>query len=392
MPTCTEKALPPSPTYVHSLVYGTYHWYSGDTKDLSLRKNENSFLLGPVLVYTSTVWDQDTDYSQSALPKGIWLSFDFDDSHPDIPALYLQGGAIIPLGPPHQHVGEARPSDDLSLIVALDEHGKAKGVLYEDDGDGYGFTEGHFLLTHYVAELQSSVVTVGVSKTEGSWKRPNRRLHVQLLLGGGAMVDAWGTDGEALQIKLPSEQEVSELVSASMKQCQTRLENAKRVPNLEDASEHKGTKLSRTPIELKGGDWVTKVVPWIGGRIISMMHIPSELIPGELRLIPTKLALVWEFKRRWGQLWCFGDWVLRFGVGSWNSSITEVGEIYHKNSGEIGAGSKKISAFGVEMGESGVNGVEIEAFADGSPIIRAIVVHNLKFMGWSLLGSSFQDP
>lgn len=42
----------------------------------------------------------------------------------DIPALYLQGGAIIPLGPPHQHVGEARPSDDLSLIVALDEHGK----------------------------------------------------------------------------------------------------------------------------------------------------------------------------------------------------------------------------------------------------------------------------
>ncbi|XP_024032277.1 uncharacterized protein LOC21405522 isoform X2 [Morus notabilis] len=249
--------------------------FFADTKDLSLRKNENSFLLGPVLVYTSTVWDQDTDYSQSALPKGIWLSFDFDDSHPDIPALYLQGGAIIPLGPPHQHVGEARPSDDLSLIVALDEHGKAKGVLYEDDGDGYGFTEGHFLLTHYVAELQSSVVTVGVSKTEGSWKRPNRRLHVQLLLGGGAMVDAWGTDGEALQIKLPSEQEVSELVSASMKQCQTRLENAKRVPNLEDASEHKGTKLSRTPIELKGGDWVTKVVPWIGGRIISMMHIPS---------------------------------------------------------------------------------------------------------------------
>ena len=43
-------------------------------------------------------------------------------------------------------------------------------------------------MTHYVAELQSSVVTVRVSKTEGLWKRPKRRMHVQLLLGEGAMV------------------------------------------------------------------------------------------------------------------------------------------------------------------------------------------------------------
>lgn len=66
--------------------------------------------------------------------------------------------------------------------------GKAKGILFEDDGDGYGFVEGEFLLTHYVAELQASIVTVRVFKTEGYQKRPNRRFHVQLLLGGGAKV------------------------------------------------------------------------------------------------------------------------------------------------------------------------------------------------------------
>lgn len=66
--------------------------------------------------------------------------------------------------------------------------GKAKGVLFEDDGDGYGFTEGEYLLTYYAAERQQSVVTVRVSKTEGLWKRPERRLQVKLLLGGGAMV------------------------------------------------------------------------------------------------------------------------------------------------------------------------------------------------------------
>lgn len=41
----------------------------------------------------------------------------------DLPTLYLKGGSIIPVGPPIQHVGEAKPTDVLSLLVALDEHG-----------------------------------------------------------------------------------------------------------------------------------------------------------------------------------------------------------------------------------------------------------------------------
>lgn len=41
----------------------------------------------------------------------------------DLPALFLQGGSIVPLGPPHQHTGEVNPSDDISLLVALDENG-----------------------------------------------------------------------------------------------------------------------------------------------------------------------------------------------------------------------------------------------------------------------------
>mgnify|MGYP004719186657 CR=1 FL=1 len=66
--------------------------------------------------------------------------------------------------------------------------GKAEGVLFVDAGDGYEYTKGGYLLTTYVAKLQSSVVTVSVSKTDGLWERPNRRLQVKLLLGTGAMV------------------------------------------------------------------------------------------------------------------------------------------------------------------------------------------------------------
>ncbi|XXG78098.1 hypothetical protein AAC387_Pa08g2114 [Persea americana] len=249
--------------------------FFADPKDPRLRKAENSFLLGSLLICASTERDKDTDQLQHVLPTGTWLRFDFNDPHPDLPTLYLKGGSIIPVGPPIQHTEEAKPTDVLSLLVALDEHGKAEGVLFEDAGDGYEFTEGGYLLTHYEAELQSSIVTIKVAKTEGSWKRPKRGLHVHLLLGGGAWLDALGTDGEEVQIRMPSEAEVSDLAAASEIQYKKLLEKAKCIPDIEERPGQKGTELSRTPVELKSGDWVLKVVPWVGGRIISMVHLPS---------------------------------------------------------------------------------------------------------------------
>lgn len=251
--------------------------FFADPKDVRLRTAENSFLLGPLLIHASTSPAKGVDQIPPLLPKGLWMSFDFDDAHPDLPALYLRGGSIIPVGPPHQHVGEANPNDDLILLVALDEDGKAEGVLFEDDGDGYEFTRGNYLITYYTAQCESSVVTIKASNTEGSWKRPRRRLHVKLLLGGHAMIDSWGTDGEDVQIKMPSENEVSNLVLMSQKQYKTRIETAKRIPEIEMTAGKKGTELSSTPIELKGGDWFLKVVPWIGGRIISMEHQPTGI-------------------------------------------------------------------------------------------------------------------
>lgn len=98
----------------------------------------------------STVPEQCSHELSLVLPKGIWLRFDFGDSHPvclcnpkdlvhgeeeivlltficikiqDLPTFYLQGGSIIPTGPPLQHVGEAKPTDEISLIIALDKDG-----------------------------------------------------------------------------------------------------------------------------------------------------------------------------------------------------------------------------------------------------------------------------
>ncbi|KAK6137707.1 hypothetical protein DH2020_028542 [Rehmannia glutinosa] len=174
-----------------------------DPTDLELRTQENSFLLGPLLVYASTKEHHESDKTEHKLPKGIWRSFDFEDSHPDLPTLYLKGGSIIPIGLPHECVDDACPEDDLTLLVALDEFGKAKGQLFEDDGDGYEYTKGRYLLTTYVAIRKCCVVTVKVSKEKGCRIRPRRRLHVKLLLEGGDVVEAWGIDGCKVYIPVP---------------------------------------------------------------------------------------------------------------------------------------------------------------------------------------------
>ncbi|GKC13619.1 heteroglycan glucosidase 1 [Tanacetum coccineum] len=217
----TQGSLVASPTFF------------ADSKDPRLRTNENSFLLGPLLVYASTTSDLGIHELKHELPSGIWI--------------YRQrGGSIIPFGPAHQHVGEANPNDDLSLLVALDENGKAEGVMFEDDGESYEYINGVCLLTTYVAELRSLVITVSVSKTEGLWKRPNRCLHVHILLGKGAMVDAWGIDGEVMQIAMPSETEVSKLISSSRNNYKIWMETAKLIPDVESIGYVVGLKLVGT--------------------------------------------------------------------------------------------------------------------------------------------------
>ncbi|CAN6209969.1 unnamed protein product [Urochloa humidicola] len=250
--------------------------FFADPQDPELRKVETSFLLGPLLVCASTLPNKGAHECAHKLPKGIWLPFDFADSHPDLPVLYLRGGAILPVGLPIKHVGEASLEDDLSLIIALDENGKAEGVLFEDAGDGYAFTQGGYLLTHYTAELHSSVVTVKVFKSEGSWKRPKRNLKIDILLGGGAMISADGVDGEEIHLTMPPESEVSSLVATSELKNMKRLEMIRPIPDIDEPSGQEGAELSKIPVDLKSGDWLLKVVPWIGGRIISMTHLPSD--------------------------------------------------------------------------------------------------------------------
>lgn len=72
--------------------------------------------------------------------------------------------------------------------------GKASGELYEDDGDGFAYQNGDYLITHYEAEKVSNTnanngeVLIRVASTEGYRERPKRTLKVRVLVGENVQV------------------------------------------------------------------------------------------------------------------------------------------------------------------------------------------------------------
>ena len=60
--------------------------------------------------------------------------------------LFVRGGAILPLGPEMNYVGE-KPGDPLSFEIYPDARGEASASLYEDDGLTEAYRKGSFRRT-----------------------------------------------------------------------------------------------------------------------------------------------------------------------------------------------------------------------------------------------------
>jgi alpha-glucosidase (family GH31 glycosyl hydrolase) len=146
------------------------------------------------------------------LPKGAWQKLELvgEGAHPDLPALYLRPGAILPIGPVIQYVDQPAPKPDgdraigagehpLTLLVALDADGRASGTLYEDAGDGFGFERGQYLRTTYQAVTEGARVKFEIVHKEGSFQRPPRELRIMLLKDGWYYPGS-GVDGQAITI------------------------------------------------------------------------------------------------------------------------------------------------------------------------------------------------
>lgn len=164
--------------------------FFADPLDPALRSEDDAFLLGnAVLVSPRLVPDRSRI---PVLPKGNWTKFDFGDgANPDLPELYMRPGAIVPTGPVMQHVNE-KSLTDLTLLVCLDDKGEAKGVLYEDAGDGWGFRNGEYLKTAFHIRRVDDLLLLRVAATEGRLRRPwgdsPRTITVQVINAPGVRV------------------------------------------------------------------------------------------------------------------------------------------------------------------------------------------------------------
>jgi alpha-glucosidase len=149
--------------------------FFADTKDLSLRKEEQAFMLGNDLLIVPK-WA-----TSPALPKGKWttvsLAGEKSSKDPYQPDVKIRAGAIVPLGMYIQNTTEYTTSE-LTLLVSLDKNGQAKGTLYEDEGNGFGYQKGDFLLSTIVAKKVGGQVKVSILPSKGKRKPIKRKITI----------------------------------------------------------------------------------------------------------------------------------------------------------------------------------------------------------------------
>lgn len=164
--------------------------FFADPRDLTLRAEQSSFLLGGDLLVEPSLDETPTPgaspTSERLSRKGApWrranvLGTKDAAADPHLPRLFVRPGAAVPLGPVMQRVDEA-PLEDVTLLASLDADGRAVATLYEDAGDGFAHERGDYLRTTITVERQGGRVNVKV-RSEGGWKPPAARRYTAVVL------------------------------------------------------------------------------------------------------------------------------------------------------------------------------------------------------------------
>lgn len=165
--------------------------FFADPADPALRSEDDSFLLGAdMLVVTKATPEGDRVSVMPGAVDGVeWAEFDFpdfesgrDSKDANLPDLFIRPGAIIATAPVTQYFGDRPDSrDELTLIVHLDANGEAFGTLYEDEGEGFGYMLGEYLVTNFKATNKNGKVTVEVVPQDGKLEMPGREIRVSVV-------------------------------------------------------------------------------------------------------------------------------------------------------------------------------------------------------------------
>lgn len=176
--------------------------FFADPTDLALRDEDHGFLLGADVLVEPIMTEDDSH--TFARPKGIWRPFNLPGEDAaltaELPQLYARGGAIVPAGRVVQNTNEPLLSP-LTLVVSLGADDTAIGALYEDEGNGFGYRSGDYLLTTFEARRTGDTVQVNIAEQDGNRLRPDRELVVAVISDEGVF-EARGNETDGVTVPL----------------------------------------------------------------------------------------------------------------------------------------------------------------------------------------------
>jgi alpha-glucosidase len=145
------------------------------------------------------------------LPEGAWVDYwtgkriagggmiQADAPLETVP-MYIRAGAIIPMGPEMNYVGEKR-FDPITFSIYPDAKGQAEMTLYEDDGLSPAYKQGVFRRTSVSVSKSGDGFQVNVSAPEGSYDPGARNFVFALKAAPGAGLAS--LDGKPLALVRP---------------------------------------------------------------------------------------------------------------------------------------------------------------------------------------------
>jgi alpha-glucosidase len=140
---------------------------------------DDEHLLGADLL-CAPVMDPDQSRRIVQFPPGVWIAWETGEriigpercqveSPLDVLPLFVREGAILPLGPVMQFVGELA-DEPLTLACYLAEGVSAVGEIYEDDGETTAYQQNDCRRTRFTAALADRRVTLHADSPEGSYR------------------------------------------------------------------------------------------------------------------------------------------------------------------------------------------------------------------------------
>lgn len=146
------------------------------------------------------------------LPKGLWYDYWTNKKYEggnmirmDAPLetvpMFVRGGAIIPLGPEMNYVGE-RPFDPITFAIYPDGRGVASTTLYEDDGLSPAYKDGGFRRTTVNVSRSAKGFVASISAPSGQYNPGTRRFTFVVKSAGAIQKTLMTDDGKARTVEI----------------------------------------------------------------------------------------------------------------------------------------------------------------------------------------------